>query len=129
MKFIIFAFALGYSGMALADGCTAPWGGYVGEGQMVQAYRESKATGGNRCEWQYRTCNNGFLSGWYMYQSCYEDYSCNTPEFGWIPHMSSVIAYQNPAEYGGRRCQQEVRYCQYARMTGSYRYRYCNEHP
>jgi hypothetical protein len=129
MKLVILFFTLVGSSWAFAVDCYAPWGGYVREGQSVLAYKESRPTNGNRCEYQYRTCNNGVLSGWYNYQSCQEDYSCNTVEFGWMQHMSSVIAYLNPQESGGRRCQSEVRTCHYGQLSGSYRWKYCSEIP
>lgn len=128
MKSVIFGLLLSFSAAAFGD-CYAPWGAYVREGMDVIAYKDQRPTGGARCEYQYRRCSNGYLSGWYTYGSCQEDYTCYGTEFGTVYHGMSVVAYMNPVEYGGARCQPEYRYCQYGRMTGSYRYSYCSERP
>lgn len=103
---------------ALASTCVAPWGMPVAEGQFVVAYYEDRATGGRRCQSEMRFCNNGFLSGFYRYQSCTEDLGCNEFPWGYIPHLSSVTAYRNSIESGGRRCESEIRYCSYGRLSG-----------
>lgn len=128
MKLIITAFLIAFSHMASARDCHAPWGGIVRDGDDVIAYREPRATNGNRCEYQYRRCRNGHLSGYYRYRNCYEDYGCDTTEFGYLYNGQSITAYLNPAEYGGQRCQSEIRTCRYGRLSGSYRYRYCSEY-
>ncbi len=125
----ILGLLLFFSSAALADGCYAPWGQYVSEGSSVVAYRDSRPVNGDRCDSQYRTCRDGYLSGYYSYGSCTEDYSCNSFEFGYMSNMQTVIAYLNANEYGGARCLSETRQCYYGRMTGSYRNRYCTEHP
>lgn len=110
--------------------CPAPWGfPPVAEGQWVTAYYEERPTGGRRCQSEMRFCNNGFLSGSYRYQRCNEDFSCNEYPFGTIPHLGSVIAFRNSMESGGRRCEQEVRYCQYGRLSGSFMNRHCSQFP
>lgn len=110
--------------------CPAPWGfPPVADGQWVTAYYEERPTGGRRCQSEMRFCNNGFLSGSYRYQRCQEDFSCNEYPFGTIPHMGSVIAFRNSMESGGRRCEQEVRYCQYGRLSGSFMNRHCSQFP
>lgn len=98
--------------------CVAPWGMPVGEGQFVVAYYEDRATGGRRCQSEMRFCNNGFLSGFYRYQSCTEDFGCNEFPWGYIPHLGSVTAYRNSIESGGRQCESEIRYCSYGRLSG-----------
>lgn len=130
MKHIIITLLLLTSIEAFAGrDCYAPWGGVVRDGFDVMAYKEQRPTGGARCEYEYRRCRDGYLSGWYQYSSCQEDYSCYTPEFGYMSHYQSVTAYMNSAEYGGARCQSENRLCQYGQLTGSYRHRYCTEYP
>lgn len=108
--------------------CYPPWGGVVQDGFSVQAYKEQRPTGGERCEYEWRTCRDGFLSGWYRYSSCQEDYNCYGTEFGTVYHMQTVTAYLNSIE-NGRPCQSEYRQCYYGRLTGSYRYSYCTSYP
>ncbi len=128
MKHLIFSCLALFSSLAVARDCYAPWGGMVMDGSSVRAYREQRPVNGNRCEYEYRTCRDGYLSGFYRYQNCTEDYGCNT-EFGYLYNGQSMIAYLNPQEYGGRKCQSETRYCSYGRFSGSYHYRYCSERP
>ncbi len=130
MKYLIGLMILLGTGQAFAQerDCFAPWGGYVRHGSDVMAYKDQRPTGGARCEYQWRRCNDGFLSGWYQYSSCQEDYSCNTPEFGYMSHYQSVTAYMNSDVWAPNRCQSEIRTCIYGRLDGSYRYSYCREH-
>lgn len=93
------------------------------------AYYKERPTNGERCRYEYRRCQNGYLTGSYRYRSCSEDYSCQTAEFGRMYHMQTVVAYLNANEYGEQKCKSEVRQCSYGRLSGSYRYRYCSEHP
>src|SRR5262245_61725185 len=105
MKSVLFGLLLSFSGAAFAD-CS--WsGGTVREGNSVMAYKEMRPTGGARCEYQYRTCRNGYLSGWYNYISCTEDYTCYTTEFGNVYNGMSVVAYLNQYESGGNKCKSE----------------------
>ena len=105
--------------------CIAPWGMPIGEGQFVVAFYEDRATGGRRCQSEMRFCNNGFLSGFYRYQNCTEDLGCNEFPWGYIPNLSSVTAYRNSIESGGRQCESEVRYCSYGRLSGRFTNQSC----
>ena len=130
-KLILFLLAIllwqSEQGFAARD-CYAPWGQVVAHGTDVIAYRESRPSGGARCEYQHRRCDDGVLLGWYTHPRCEEDYSCYTPEFGHMSHYQSVTAYLNADEWNGSPCQSEVRTCIYGRLSGSYRHRSCREH-
>ena len=131
MKSVLLGSLFLFTSLAFAqnNNCTAPWGQYVMDGSSVIAYKDYRPTGGDRCQYEYRTCSNGYLSGYYSYGSCTEDYSCNSFEFGYMLNMQTVLAYYNDVEYGGHRCQSEIRQCYYGKMTGSFRHRYCTERP
>ncbi len=129
-----FVFALGVvsatlfiTASAVAD-CHPPWGGFpISEGQWVTAYQEERPTGGRRCQSEMRFCNNGFLSGMYRFQRCQEDFSCNEYPWGSIPNGGSVTAFRNSIETGGRKCEKEIRYCSYGRLSGWFTNRNCSE--
>lgn len=99
------------------------------EGHWVTAYREARPMNGARCEPQMRFCRFGQLDGYYQYQFCQEDYSCNDPNFGWIPNGGTVTAFLNPTETGPNQCKSEIRSCQFGRLSGSYQWRFCNHSP
>ncbi|MGE4130586.1 MAG: hypothetical protein AB7F86_03065 [Bdellovibrionales bacterium] len=129
MRIILFIATLLIAQMASARDCTAPWGGYVSDGFSVQAFRDYRPPVGVRCQSEYRYCRDGWLSGSYQYQNCYEDLGCQTWEFGYISNGSSVTAYRNSIETGGMRCQSEIRTCWYGQLSGSYMNRSCQEYP
>lgn len=108
--------------------CMTPWGMPVMDGQFVTAYYENRPAPGRQCQSEIRMCSNGYLSGFYSYQDCIEDNGCQVFPWGYIPHMSSVIAYRNAFETGGRRCESEVRYCSYGHLSGWFSNQYCTAH-
>jgi hypothetical protein len=55
--------------------CILPWGGTIAHNQSVTAYNTGASCGG--CAGQTRTCNNGTLSGTYLYSSC-NNSNCGT---------------------------------------------------
>lgn len=61
--------------VAMAD-CIGPFG-VIPEGGSIIMYRQSKPPRGVRCEWEYRYCRNGFLSGSYTEPFCTESFSSN----------------------------------------------------
>lgn len=51
--------------------CTLPWGGNIAHGSSVTAYA-TQTTNGCFCPGERRNCNNGVLSGSYVYGACQE---------------------------------------------------------
>lgn len=125
MKLLSILIASFLSSAALAD-CLAPWGGFISENTSVTAYYKDYPQPGERCQSEWRTCINGYLTGFYQYQSCHEDMGCQT-SFGYIPNYGSVRAYKEMNPSRGERCQSEIRYCQNGFFTGSYSYSSCYE--
>jgi hypothetical protein len=69
--------------------CSLPWGGTISDGQSVYAYQSSSGTS---CSGQWRTCNNGSLSGSGSYQSC------SVVSYTW--QWTSGPTYKGYATYG-----------------------------
>jgi hypothetical protein len=111
------------------NACYAPWGAYVPDGSDVIAYYEARPAPGVSCRSEYRRCQNGYLSGFYSNPSCTEEMGCQTIEFGYLYNGQTITAYRNSVEFGGARCQSEVRYCSNGRLSGSYTNRSCYERP
>lgn len=62
------------SGVTLATcQCSLPWGGVIDQGANVTAYAASHVPYGSSCQGESRLCNNGALSGTYLYQNCTVD--------------------------------------------------------
>lgn len=72
-KWIVLALSLVSANVAMAD-CNGPVG-IVPEGSSILMYRVQRPPKGVRCEWEYRTCRNGFLSGSYTELFCTETFS------------------------------------------------------
>lgn len=104
--------------------CSAPWGGTVAHGSGVYAYASSSVSCGSSCSSQYRTCNNGTLSGSYTQPSCSVQActaSCTAPWGGTVSHGSSVTAYASSSvgECSGS-CASQTRTCNNGTLSGSY---------
>lgn len=56
------------SGVVLKKDCTLPWGGLLGHGASVTAYKDVEST--VKCESEQRTCNDGSLSGSFSHEAC-----------------------------------------------------------
>jgi hypothetical protein len=101
--------------------CNLPWGGQIGDSQSVYAYASSSVGCGSSCSGQYRSCDNGNLSGSYGAQSCSaEPCPCNLPWGGQISNGQTATAYANPSVSCGSSCTSENRICSNGYLTGSY---------
>lgn len=76
-KWVVFAVSFMAFNTAMAD-CLGPFG-VIPEGGTILMYRERKPPKGERCQWEYRYCQNGFLSGSYTEPFCTETYSAKAP--------------------------------------------------
>lgn len=104
--------------------CTTPWGQSIKDGDYVLAYKSNYTSKGYACEGEYRYCRNGKLQGSYQYRSCImaqDQFRCQLPWGGTIPHGSSVVAYAN-SSYS---CASQIRTCSYGRLSGTYKYSSC----
>ncbi len=77
MRFVIcvlsfFSLSVLQTSFARGEMCITPWGMPVMEGQFVIAYFQDRPEPGMRCQSEMRFCNNGMLSGFYLYQNCIE---------------------------------------------------------
>jgi hypothetical protein len=105
--------------------CNLPWGGQIQDGQSAYAYASYTVGCGGSCGGQYRSCDNGGLSGSYGAQSCSVDACpCNLPWGGQIGSGGSVTAYQ---EASATTCTSESRICSNGYLSGSYGYASCTE--
>lgn len=50
--------------------CAAPWGATVNHGETITAYEATGVPHGNTCSSEERSCQNGELSGSFLFQSC-----------------------------------------------------------
>lgn len=125
MKFLSFLIAtFAVVAVAQANDCYAPWGNTVLDNSSVIAYRDDNPPAGQRCEKEWRSCSNGYLSGYYQYKNCREDMGCQT-SFGYIPNYGSIRAYRYPSAPRREKCQSEMRFCNNGRFSGSYSYSHC----
>jgi hypothetical protein len=107
--------------------CTAPWGGTVAHGSGVYAYASSSVSCGGSCSSQYRTCDNGTLSGSYTNSSCSVQSctaSCSLPWGGTLAHGGSVTAYL-ASSVCGTSCTSQTRTCSNGSLSGSYTNQSC----
>ena len=107
--------------VAACASCTLPWGTTVVHGSSITAYLSNSAA---TCTSQTRTCNNGTLSGSYIYQTCTR--SCTLPWGGTVASGSSFTAYQSSSVPYGSSCVSQTRTCTDGTLSGSYSNQTCN---
>lgn len=93
----------------------------VAHGQTVVAYQNSTVAFGSACVSENRTCNNGSLSGAYVYASCMS----NQPraclfEGRTIAHGDSVLAYASSSVPYNQACISQTRTCVDGILSGNY---------
>jgi hypothetical protein len=99
----------------------------VTSGTSVLAYRSQSVELGAECDSEYRTCDNGLLSGSFQYASCDLTLAASCLFNGQtIASEESVLAYQNSSVPFGESCQMEHRVCQNGQLSGSYNFSSCN---
>jgi hypothetical protein len=123
---LLLALALISATPSFAAECITPWGVPVPEGQFVTAYYQRTSAPGQVCMSETRFCENGFLSGSYLYPSCVQDEGCQSPTFGYIPNGGSVTAYESPFASPGQQCQSQIRICMDGTLSGFYDYASCS---
>ncbi|HMT27573.1 MAG TPA: hypothetical protein PKD96_04660, partial [Candidatus Absconditabacterales bacterium] len=131
--------------------CTTPRGTNVKNGSYVLAYKTANAFLPNKCEYEKRSCVNGYLAGKNYNQSCkqrnisYAEYqntilnnnkkSCMTPRGSIVNHGVSVLAYKfaaltcNQISQGIENNPSEYRTCNNGILKGSYNYAYAGSTP
>lgn len=95
----------------------------IANGESVTAY----LNGSGDCDYERRTCNNGVLSGSYLYASCNGGSGSSHCLFNGrtIQHGSVVKAFQNSSVTGSQTCKEELRLCTNGVLSGSYQHNYC----
>lgn len=102
-------------------------GKQVRSGAAVSAFANSSVKFGEKCISEIRTCENGVLSGAYLYPKC----DVGTPSscsFGQktIPHGQPVVAYQSASVSQLGMCVSETRVCNNGALSGSFKSTSCN---
>lgn len=98
----------------------------IADGGTVTAYLASSVPFGFSCNQQTRTCNNGTLSGSYLYSNCTVGTPANC-SFNGVPVAdgASITAYQASGVPFGFTCNQQTRICSNGTLSGSYLYPSC----
>lgn len=124
------------SGSALYQSCTTqppmpcnlPWGGNTNHGTQVLAFQYQQVPFGQNCDItrELRYCQNGTLSGSFLYQSCSQGppRNCTTPWGAQVQHGHRAPAYQRPSVPFGQPCNGggnfEERSCNDGILSGSF---------
>jgi len=104
----------------LFNGVTIP------SGSSVPAYLTSSVSFGNSCQLEYRTCDNGVLSGSNQYASCNVDAPASCLFNGQtVAHGENVTAFLTASVDFGGTCSSEVRTCNNGVLSGSNQYASC----
>ena len=99
----------------------------VASGASVPAFLNSTVSYGETCQLEYRTCEDGVLSGSNSYASCEVSAPASCLFDGkTIAHEESVTAYLNSSVPSGQSCQNESRVCNNGVLSGSHQYSSCN---
>ena len=93
----------------------------LAHGEVAVAFQTSNVNFGATCTQENRTCNNGVLSGSYVFDSC----STNTPAScslngSTVAHGSSVIAFESANVNFGQVCNSQARSCSNGILSGSF---------
>ncbi len=99
----------------------------IAHGGTVTAFATSTVAYGQTCSSQVRTCNDGTLSGSYIYANCSagSPASCNF-NGQTISHGGVVTAYAAPTVPFGSSCAAQTRVCNDGYLSGSYSYSSCS---
>lgn len=102
----------------------------LAHGQKVIAYVTSSVAYGTTCGTEERTCNNGTLSGSYIYANCSVG-AANSCIFNGqtMAHGQAVTAYSTSSVPYGQTCQSENRTCNNGTLTGSFNNNSCTVTP
>ncbi len=98
----------------------------VAHGQSVPSFANSNVPYGSSCTSESRTCNNGVLSGSFVFGSCSvgQESSClfNGKT---VPHGQSVNAFSSASVPNGSTCSSQQRTCSNGTLSGSYQFSSC----
>ncbi len=98
----------------------------INHGTQVTAYQSGNAAYGNSCVPESRECNNGSLSGSYVYGSCVVDQPTACLFNGvTVPHGGDIAGYQTSTVPFGQSCQVEKKICTNGNLSGSYTHSSC----
>lgn len=98
----------------------------LAHGHTVQAYLNSSVAFGATCQSENRTCNDGILSGTYVYSSCAPGAAGSCLFNGrTIAHGTSVTAYPASSVPFGQTCQAQTRTCNNGTLSGSAQFESC----
>lgn len=101
----------------------------IPSGGSITAWQSASVPSGATCQNQTRSCNNGVLSGTYVYDSCSVQSSSGTATCNFnnttIAHGGSVTAYQSSSVPYGSTCNSESRVCTNGTLSGTFMYSRC----
>ncbi|MBY0553965.1 hypothetical protein K2P97_05520 [bacterium] len=98
----------------------------IAHGASVAAYTNSTAPFGSSCSQEFRTCDNGNLSGSNQYATCAVEQPASCLFNGLtVAHGQLVPAFLNSTESYGSTCTSENRICTNGVLSGSYQYGSC----
>lgn len=98
----------------------------IAHGSSVAAYTNSSEPFDSSCSQEFRTCDNGNLSGSNQYASCAVDTPASCLFNGQtIAHGQNTAAFLNSTETYGNSCTTESRSCNNGVLSGSYQYGSC----
>ncbi|MGZ3689938.1 MAG: hypothetical protein ACXVAX_00455 [Pseudobdellovibrio sp.] len=98
----------------------------VASGASVSAYLASSVSYGSSCQLEYRTCDNGVLSGSNQYASCNVDAAASCLFNGQtVADGQTVTAFLSASVDAGSSCSSEVRTCNNGVLSGSDQYASC----
>ena len=101
-------------------------GEIVKGGQSITAYLASTVTASESCQPEKRTCQDGQLSGSYLYSSCTPDAPRSCLFDGrTIPHGQAVTAFLASTTPYGQACRSQQRVCNDGSLSGTYNYSSC----
>lgn len=98
----------------------------VQHGSSIETFLESSVSFGSNCKNEIRTCNNGILSGSYLYASC----GIDTPKSclfngSTIPHGGVVKAFLQSSVPFGSNCTAADRTCNNGVLSGTNQFASC----
>lgn len=98
----------------------------ISHGQNIGAFLSSTVSFGQECQLEYRTCDDGVLSGSNQYATCSVAAAASCLFDGrTIAHGESVTGFLSSATDYGSSCSGETRTCNNGVLSGSYQYGSC----
>jgi hypothetical protein len=99
----------------------------IAHGASVPAFLTSSVNYGETCQLEYRTCEDGVLSGSNTFATCEVSAAASCLFDGkTIAHGESVNAFLNSSVSHGNSCSVESRVCNNGVLSGAYQYSSCS---